>query len=601
MNNYILVGRISDAIKDILIEDQLIIGENTEQKIRSEIGLILQQERLYFDTKTIGVESDDTYLFIESNNFLDKDELMEDKIGKILAEAENSFNGNNKLKLYFIVYNYSEELDIREKLNIKKFPKMLQDIIFNELKKTKLKKFELKNIVNGAYEIKYLMVNKLCEKDYIINIESRIRSLEVMIGTRESLNVKGYVFVANLCDIVEIFNDIGNELFEYNVRFGIDDKLDVAKEITKTIISEPEEFWFLNNGITMIIKDDDFNIKKSNSITLTYAKNNKISVINGAQTITTAAEVFYNKEYKIDKKETAKVMLRIIHITEKNVESNEGFKDLANKISLSLNRQKPIAPEDLAFTTDFVSNINSLWADNKNDNYTFKLSKRTKSSATTGVKLEEFARAISAYLEQNPGQARSQGRATLIKIENNDKNRYSFKSDAFKIEFSTSSDSTIKNLYKYYKPVNLAIYLSDKYQSNAEAIKNGISDKELRVVINYGKWFFIAYIIYVLNYENNKDFTKFEFEYPENTKDINDCIKEFSEIYADSIKENGGEFDSNTFKNSILYENFKTNGIKDEKKLESFKIQVFKTFKNDKVLDFTSYLSKSQVAMSQDK
>jgi hypothetical protein len=449
------------------------------------------------------------------------------------------------------------------------------------------------------YELKYLMINVIEEKEYKINIESRIRSLETSLETKEKVKVTGYVFIANLCDIVEIFNEIGNEIFEYNVRLGINDKLDVAKEITKTIKEEPNEFWFLNNGITILINDNDFRVKKSNSVTLKYSQDKLISIINGAQTITTAAEVFYDKENKIDKKETSKVMLRIINIKDKNAESDKEFKELANKISISLNRQKPIAPEDLAFTTEFISNVNNLYNKNRGDKFTFQLVKRSKMNTATGIKIDEFVRSIKAYLEQNPGQARSQGRTTLIKIENNDSNQYSFKDNIFKKDFYDIRTSTKDNLYKYYKPVNLAIYISNYYQTNAEKIKDKIEDEEIRTVINYGKWFFVAYVIFILNFENNNEFSNFDFDYPQD-KNLDDCIMKFSQIYKESIKENTGGFDSNNFKNSNQYNEFKNNGIEDKKKLEMFKILIFRTLKNDRVEKFTEYISKGEVAVTKE-
>ena len=74
--------------------------------------------------------------------------------------------------------------------------------------------------------------------------------------------VKGYVFTATLKDIIDIYNRRGENLFQKNFRFSIDDGTSVvAKEIIETLSTAPEEFWFLNNGIT-ILSNADIDMKK---------------------------------------------------------------------------------------------------------------------------------------------------------------------------------------------------------------------------------------------------------------------------------------------------------------------------------------------------
>ena len=59
----------------------------------------------------------------------------------------------------------------------------------------------------------------------------------------------------------------------------------------KTLRENPEDFWYLNNGITIIIQNETaFDYSKKSRICLDYKSPGIISVINGAQTISTAAE-----------------------------------------------------------------------------------------------------------------------------------------------------------------------------------------------------------------------------------------------------------------------------------------------------------------------
>lgn len=50
----------------------------------------------------------------------------------------------------------------------------------------------------------------------------------------------------------------------------------------------------MNNGITIVVQEKDaLDLSKNSSVTLKYEKPEMISIINGAQTISTAAEFWY--------------------------------------------------------------------------------------------------------------------------------------------------------------------------------------------------------------------------------------------------------------------------------------------------------------------
>ena len=196
-------------------------------------------------------------------------------------------------------------------------------------------------------------------------------------ATKKKVYPKGQIFVARLYDIVRMYNEIGDSLFEKNVRFSLEsDKNDVETSIHSTLENEPDYFWFYNNGITLLA--DKVNYSDSKSIEIFAVDGNKFSVINGAQTITACADFYYSPfidEEKIDKAKSAYVMLRIISVyedkdaqdldCEEEVEgaSRKGAKErLESKISVSLNRQKPIDEEDLAINSETVYMINNIEA-----------------------------------------------------------------------------------------------------------------------------------------------------------------------------------------------------------------------------------------------
>lgn len=66
--------------------------------------------------------------------------------------------------------------------------------------------------------------------------------------------ITAYTCSAKLYDIVEMYNHVGDELFRSNLRYGINEQLDVEKSMKETLRNHPENFWFLNNGITITVR-----------------------------------------------------------------------------------------------------------------------------------------------------------------------------------------------------------------------------------------------------------------------------------------------------------------------------------------------------------
>ena len=72
-------------------------------------------------------------------------------------------------------------------------------------------------------------------------------------------------------------------IFESNIRKFLPVKTKVNKQLRKTLLEEPEEFFYYNNGITIVVKD--FEVKE-NEIKLFAPQ-----IVNGAQTSTTVADI----------------------------------------------------------------------------------------------------------------------------------------------------------------------------------------------------------------------------------------------------------------------------------------------------------------------
>ncbi|MDO9223941.1 MAG: AIPR family protein [Caulobacter sp.] len=88
-------------------------------------------------------------------------------------------------------------------------------------------------------------------------------------------------------DVAQWYREYGNQLFAGNIRHFLGIKSDVNSGISKTILESPENFWYFNNGITLIVEGYSKQAFGGNdrSVGLFDCKN--ITIVNGAQTVGT--------------------------------------------------------------------------------------------------------------------------------------------------------------------------------------------------------------------------------------------------------------------------------------------------------------------------
>ncbi|TRZ39323.1 abortive phage resistance protein (plasmid) [Niallia circulans] len=153
---------------------------------------------------------------------------------------------------------------------------------------------------------------------------------------------KEYIVLANLSQYFDFITNENKKLikhiFEANVR-DYQGNTTVNKEIAETLSqkSSGEDFWWLNNGVTMLASRIDQKSTKVFEI-----KNPEI--VNGLQTSTEIYNYFVSKENDNKKIEERKVLIRII------VPNNEASRD---KIILATNSQTTI-PKAILRGTDSI-------------------------------------------------------------------------------------------------------------------------------------------------------------------------------------------------------------------------------------------------------
>ena len=140
-------------------------------------------------------------------------------------------------------------------------------------------------------------------------------------------NLRGFVYNTSSSEIkglFEKFSESGGLYAQNNRLFVTSKKID--DKIKKSIISQPDRFWFLNNGILIVCKSARLSGYK---LTL-----EKFSIVNGCQTSTLIGSVDGLSDFR--------VMIKVLEISDDNLWSR-----LVGEIAEASNSQKPIKDRDL--------------------------------------------------------------------------------------------------------------------------------------------------------------------------------------------------------------------------------------------------------------
>ena len=407
------------------------------------------------------------------------------------------------------------------------------------------------------------------------------------------------VFTIDLYQLGALYNQIGDQLFQNNVRIGIDEKLGVDASIRETLEKEPEQFWFKNNGVTILLEKPDGHLGYREELFLGRMGQEDalpFSVVNGAQTITVASRYYYEMEYLYEKlkqkgdadrcKELeakregfrrAQVLLRVIHISEAEPRSEkEGApwqRSLAREISVALNRQKPIQQEDIAFTTPFIEKlVRYLERKVRSGEDGFRLVRRGEElKGYSRMDLSAFARARKACTGK-PGSARNMGMAVLLKMQvEKDGNTGFQQKDVFVDEWVRAGEKREEEVFEHhYGAVWTAYQISLRYDEAKKEIE-GKTPEALTVAEN-GKWYFTAALIALLNGfwqtpeddwdGSRQDFTGFNSKGGKLLKEpekFAECMKLFAEMVSLFFRQNRSKYEklnSNLFKRDDFYSDF---------------------------------------------
>ena len=187
--------------------------------------------------------------------------------------------------------------------------------------------------------------------------------------------------------IIQLYNKYAGEgLFDLNIRKYIRNTL-VDSGVKRTLDSDRENFWFLNNGI--IIACTDFSVD-GDTVKLT-----DFSIVNGGQTTTLIGT------YKGTNTKEFYIPCKIVATKD---DSRTAY--FYTKIAEATNSQKPIYPRDLKSNAPEMVTLQS-WLKQEGILLEIKRGNRAKGTYKYSIKNDDLGQLLLSFAHQQPGTSRS--------------------------------------------------------------------------------------------------------------------------------------------------------------------------------------------------
>src|SRR5262245_20124360 len=176
--------------------------------------------------------------------------------------------------------------------------------------------------------------------DYISDGAPGIPSVELniegdILGRHDDRNdIDSYVFTMKGKDIGDLVRKSRRRLFARNIRGFLGRASDVNRSIEETLKDEPQNFWYFNNGVTIICDD----AKESGTAGRKRLQIRNPQIINGQQT-SNMLSFFGHTD--------SELLVKVISIPREKPQDFDNFNDLVSEIVAATNWQSKILPSDL--------------------------------------------------------------------------------------------------------------------------------------------------------------------------------------------------------------------------------------------------------------
>jgi len=193
---------------------------------------------------------------------------------------------------------------------------------------------------NDASEIVYFSVfNQSRIHSSLVSSSAENEPIDIVVQLRSFGKilhpVTAYYGQVNGVEIYSWWDAHRDRLFAKNIRGVLGDS-SVNLEIAETLKKDPAEFWFLNNGVTMICDTAEKNMVGGATTEIGQFACSNLSVVNGAQTVSTIGRFGEKDPAAL---ESVFVHVRIISLSE----IGEGF---GQKITKANNTQNKVEARD---------------------------------------------------------------------------------------------------------------------------------------------------------------------------------------------------------------------------------------------------------------
>ncbi len=520
----------------------------------------------------------------------------------MVLEGEDS---NTGIEVKFLIYNCSRE-DLS--FNKDEYKKVIEQVrqksfiipvmIFEDLDKESKIRTSIYNglgtanerkLFNKYFDEKIPLYTKAQEKIYIEVEKEGINFLEY--NTNGEVNyLNGYIYNVSIWELKEVFNVTGSKLFHKNVRVGLNNK--TGKKLKKAFkdyikvgmynefikikelegkkddimenlgiepnhlkISAPDKFWFFHNGVTIFYYNETKINRSNNRIELVT---NKISIINGAQTVSN----FYHAINEL-KSECMNLIneLKISQCSEEWLEDIltnvcrkikiktiiiDGLDEYVKKISEGLNTQIPIEEEHILATSEEVEEMNKILKSRG-----ISITRDGEVSAESNLSVLEYIKKYLIIIGK-PGESKNLDKTKIKKLLIDSTKAYSDNDFVSKLKILLILDEWWRNI-RYYQG-----FINDENKSDIEYYK-------------YGKNYFGSYLV-------SKEIEQFDEENLYNL--FNQFIKEFKTIQP--------KVDLEDFKDDVLYDKYL-----EQKNLPKEEIDEISKLGNINKVDLCEFINKN--------
>lgn len=190
-----------------------------------------------------------------------------------------------------------------------------------------------------------------------------------------------YYGLARLSDLVALHQTHGKALYERNIRYFLgSSKSDINKAIKTTLHDAPGDFFYLNNGVTAVC---DLIEPKATKNGAKKFKVRGLSIINGAQTVASAAE--FVRQHPGKSIDDAKVMLTLIKAPADGL--------FGKRVTKARNHQNPVQTANFASLDE---NQERLRQEVAHLGFDYHYRPEALATGPTAITLDEALRALAS-------------------------------------------------------------------------------------------------------------------------------------------------------------------------------------------------------------